>query len=414
LIDNNKILEVREILEPDDFYRNAHREIFSAIVELNEKSVKVDLITLTDELRKRNQLDSIGGASYLAGILDMTPTAANVEYYAGIVKEKAILRQISESATELITMVYGAEENLETILATFHKFSSELTEKSGLGKMVKKLEVSGVLDRIGSLRETPHRKINDAITGFLGKELIAVAGRPNFGKTSFVCGLLRHTALTEKRPAIYFGTAFSEERFKIRLLSSATNIPFNYLIKGKISAEQTPIVLAAQKELDAAPIYQLLEPETLNVMSVIAEAQRAKGKLGDLGIIVIENLQELKFPGKFRSRKEELDAIAAALTGLTDKLETPIIISCQINKTADEREDGRPTLADIKDTGTVGEKANKVFLLYRPVYYQNLTRGIREQIFPEPAEVMIVKGGPVITIPLYFNGPTYSWRDKDD
>ncbi len=413
LIDDKAISEVEEIIVPDDFYRDAHRKIFTAIVDLNNKSINVDLVTLTNELQKRDQLDATGGASYVVSLLESTPTAANIGYHAAIVKEKSVLRAVIQAATEIIAMTYGDEQELNAILAMFQKSSSELIEKSGIGKRAKKLEISSILSRIGSLRETPYRRINDAITGFLGKELIAVAGRPNFGKTSFVCGLLTYTAMVEKRPAIYFGTAFSKERFEIRLISSITGIPFNDLIRGNTPSEQAPKVLAAQKALEAAPIRHVIEPETLNVMSVIAEARRVKAELGDLGIIVIENLQELKFPGKFRSRKEELDAIAAALTDLTDKIETPIVLSCQIERRADEREDGIPTLGDIKDTGAVGEKAIKVFLLYRPVYYQNLKKGIETQESPEPAKVIIAKGGPVITISLYFDGRTYSWRDVD-
>lgn len=420
LIENSAILLAREILEPDDFYRDAHRKIFSCIADVYEKDVAVDLVTLTNELKVRDQLDAIGGASYIASLIDTTPTAENIKYYAAIVKEKAVLRKIIQAATELMTMAYGDGESPDAILATFQRFSSELIEKSGAGEKTEKLSVSGILDSIGSLREIPYRRINDAITGFLSKELIAVAGRPNFGKTSFVSGILTHTAVVEKRPAIYFGTAFSRERFKLRLLSSVTRIPFNNLIRGKISTEQIPEVLAAQKILDASPIYYLIEPERLNVMLVMAETQRIKSKLGDLGIIIIENLQELYFPigscsGKknWISRKEELDVIAAALTGLTDKVEAPIIISCQINKAADEREGGIPTIGDIKDTGAVGEKVIKVFLLHRPVYYQNLAKGVQEQTFPERAKVIIAKGGPAITIDLYFDGPTYSWRDID-
>lgn len=422
IIDNNVIPFIAGMLLPDDFYRTSHQEIFSAAINLYAKDKIVDLVILTNELKAKNKLDAVGGAYYIASLIDAVPTAENIKYHAGIVKDKAVLRKIILSATELIEVAHEENESPDAVLAMFQKFSGELIEKCGAvgrGK-TEKMKTLGILDCISNLRETPYSRINDAITGFLSKELIAVAGRPNFGKTSFVSGILLHIALNERKPAIYFGTAFSKERFKLRLLSSVSQIPFNDLIKGKISGEQVAIALEAEKKLDVSPIYYLIEPEKLNVISVIAEAQKIKNELGELGVIIIENLQELYLPSgsasskkNWISRKEELDIIAAALTGLTDKVETPIIVSCQINKDADEREDGIPTIGDIKDTGAVGEKAIKVFLLHRPVYYQNLAKGVQEQIFPERAKVIIAKGGPAITVELYFDGPTYSWRDID-
>jgi replicative DNA helicase len=410
IIDNSIIPKILEIIAAEDFYRDAHRQIFSAIIDLSKEG-EADIITVPEELQKRGQLENVGGASYLISLTDAVPSTINVVAHAEIIKEKSVLRQLINGATELASEAYDGR--LEVILPKLQKLSVRIIAKTDTGKSPKKLEMSGILKRIGSLRETPYHKLNEAITGFLEKEIIIVAGRPNFGKTSFNCGLLRHTAMIEKRPAIYFGTAFSEERFHVRLLSAETGVPFNDLIKGRVPKGQASKVLKAQKNLDKAPIYQMIEPEKMNILTIIAKTQKIKNDLGDLGIIVIENLQELTFPGISKIRKEELDAIASALTGLTDEIKTPIVISCQMNRTADEREDGRPTLGDIKDTGSVGEKAIKVFLLYRPVYYQNLKQGIRVQTFPELAEVIIAKGGPIITIPHLFNGPTYSWTDAD-
>ena len=412
LIDGSKITEVQAILTPDDFYREAHQKIFTAILELDSKSVNVDLVTLTDELRKKNQIDSIGGASYLAAILDITPTAENVEHHARIVKQKAILREIIKRGTELVVMAYEDGKDTDELLAEFQVVAQELIEKSATGKKMKRMKVSD-FQKLAGLRETPYKYLNNAIGGFLPKELICVGGNKGIGKTSFVSGLLTYTAMKEKMPAIYCGSATWEQRFKLQLLSNQSGVPFDVLIKGRACAKN---IVPAQKALDEAEIYYLIEPKEFNVITISAELKRLKREIGDLGIVIIENFQELRFPGKFRDNLEEQKRVATFLTGLTDELDAPVIISCQIGKETDKRENRRPMLSDLKDAGAIGEKATKVFLLYRRAFYnlETSVAGSEKQQRPEIGEVIIAKGGPPVIVPHYFDGATYRWWDKDD
>ncbi len=411
LLDNKAIPLVKETLFLERFYREAHRKIFNAILCVYEKDGIVDLVTLAEELTKREGLEEVGGVGYISSLIDSTPTAAAIKYHVKIVKEKAILRKIIQAAMQLQSAAYDAKEELKTILAMFQRFSAELIGESTDSEALGKLE-AGDLSRFLSLRETPFPSLNNMLGGFFGGELIIVGGRPGMGKTSFVSDLLKYTAMSEDRPVIYFGAETSKERFYLRLLSSACDIPFKDLGKARVQEAQADRVLSAQKKIDAAPIYSLVVPKKINVVSLISEVRAKKEEIGELGFVCVENLQELTWPEVFHKRKDEADTILSALNNLAMDINTPVVLSCQISRKAEEKEDTRPTLADLKETGAIEEKAAKVLLLWRPNYYAKSE--VQEKNSPEPGELIIAKGGPPMILPMEFCGYIYSWRDKTE
>lgn len=405
LIEREAICKVKEILSADSFYREAHKKIFIAISDLHQSDKEVDLVILAEELTKRGQMEEIGGVSYIDEILNCTPTATNADYYARIVKKKAVLRKLIGAATEIIQMVYEEREDLDLILAKSQKLFSDVLAQADGENMLGKLEIGqGDLKSHFSHRETPFEELNRLLGGFFGGELIVVGGRPGMGKTSFVLECLRHTAIKNQRPVIYFGSETTKQIIYSRLLSSICDVDIRDLRRGKIANGQK--LTAAHKEIDSAPIYLLAIKDKISAVLLVSQVRTLMKKIEDLGLVIVENIQQLIWPEKFKTRKEEVDVILEALKALAIETNAPIILSSQINREVDERENKRPLPSDLKETGRIEELADKILLIYRENYYAKSTANL-----PEQGEIIIAKGGPSEILPLKFYGAYLSWRN---
>lgn len=408
LLDNATIEKVREMLSETDFYKEAHKKIYLAILGLQEKNEPVDLVSLTEELKKRSELDMVGGAGYLATILNCVPTAANVEQYAKIVKDKSILRSLINAATQIV-QIGLAEGEVDLILAKSQKLFSDVLAKSGT--VIEDSRPKITLETLRThfcLRETPFKTLNKMIGGGFDRELVIIGGRAGIGKTPLVLEFLWHTAVEEQKPVIYFAVGTTLDKIYLRLLCSKCNISMTDFNRERINESQTKILMSTHKKINQAPIYITTAAKSFNVVSIPSAVRAYKRKVRELGLVIIENLQDLDWPEKTQGIKEKTDNILSMLKNLSLELNVSVIVSSQLSRQLEEREDKRPRLSDLKGSGSIEEKADKILLLHREAFY---TRS-KNSPEPEDGEIIIAKGGPPKTLAMKFYGDYLSWRER--
>ncbi len=418
LMDNACIPEIQSIISTDAFYGEAHRKIFAAILEIFNTGGLVDLVTLSEKLKTANQLEKIGGMAYLASLVDNTASAANVKYYAKIIKQKALLLQVINGCTEFMTMAYAGNVPMDEILGSIKIWEAELTNRlAGEDESGQKSVMTPErLDEFfSSCRPTPWEALNNLIVGIFNKQLFVVAARGGMGKTALQLSLLRHTAIAEGRPSFFAGAQVMLEMVYTRLLSAESEVPFNLIRAKRVKEEAHKLALmAAHKRIDAAPIEFHCTDTRINTVDLISRTSRFIDKhKGDIGLVSIENLQQLIWPGeKYRRdeknlRLEELDIITQALKSFGMKAKIPIVLSSQINRKAEEQEEKRPLLSHLQGSDKIEGITDVVLFPFRPKYYEKL----QDPPEWERAELMVMKGGTIASIPLDFSTTCFSWRE---
>ena len=417
LIENEAINRVMEILDADDFYRDAHRRIFNALINLSERDEPADLITLTNELRKIDQLDSIGGASYLASLIDSVPTAANIEYYARIVKEKAILRKLIQTSTEIITQSYEDRGDVEGFLDEAERSIFEISEKrvrpsfypireivkqsfTTIEKLFKKKEaVTGV--------PSGFKELDRMTAGFQPSDLIIIAGRPSMGKTAFCLDVAEYAAIGNKIPVAIFSLEMSKEQLVIRMLCSQANVEGTRLRTGYLNESDWPKLTIAAGNLSDAPIY-IDDTAALSALELRAKARRLKSEYG-LGMVIVDYLQLMRGRSRVESRQQEISEISRSLKALAKELTIPVIAVSQLSRKTEERTGNRPQLSDLRESGAIEQDADLILFIYRDEVYNrsedNPNRG--------KAEVIIGKqrNGPIGKIDLAFLDKFTTFKD---
>jgi len=408
LIENGAINKVMEILTVDDFYRDSHQRIFNALVDLSERDEPADLITLTNELRKSNQLDSIGGASYLASLIDSVPTAANIEYYAKIVKEKAILRKLIETSTDIITQSYEDRGDVEGFLDEAERAIFEISEKRvkpsfySIRDIVK--ESFKTLERLFEKKElvtgvpSGFKELDRLTAGFHASDLIIVAGRPSMGKTALCLNLAQYAAIEKRIPVAIFSLEMSKEQLVIRMLCSEAQVEGTRLRTGFLTESDWPKLTLAAGNLSDAPIF-IDDSAAISVLELRAKARRLKGDYG-LGMLIIDYLQLMKGRTRVESRQQEISEISRSLKALAKELNIPVIAVSQLSRKTEERQGMRPQLSDLRESGAIEQDADLILFLYRDEVYN------RSEDNPNKgkAEVIIGKqrNGPIGKIEMAF------------
>jgi len=361
ILEKESILNCIEILQPEDFYKNAHQIIYQCALDLFEKNQAVDLVTLTEELKKRKQLDEVGGASYLATLMGSVPTAANVIYYAKIVEEKAILRKLINHATQIVAMGYEEQEEARVILDKAENLIFEVSQqkirdffsplKDLLTESFEKIEdlyhsgnfITGV--------PSGFLKFDELTTGFQPSELVIVAGRPSMGKTAFCMNIAQYAAMQHKIPVAIFSLEMSKSQIVQRMLCSEARIDTHALRRGAMPEGDWPKLSMAAGRLSSAPIF-IDDSAGISPLEIKAKARRLKAK-HDLGLIVIDYLQLIQTGLKVENRQQEISQISRSLKGLARELNIPVIAVSQLSRAVEQRSVQRPRLSDLRESGAL-------------------------------------------------------------
>jgi replicative DNA helicase len=417
LIENEAINRVTEILDADDFYRDGHRKIFNALINLSERDEPADLITLTNELRKIDELDSIGGASYLASLIDSVPTAANIQYYARIVKEKAILRKLIQTSTEIITQSYEDRGDVEVFLDEAERAIFEISEKRvrpsfyPIREIVK--ESFATIEKLFKKKEavtgvpSGFKELDRMTAGFQPSDLIIIAGRPSMGKTAFCLDVAEYAAIDNKIPVAIFSLEMSKEQLVIRMLCSQAHVEGTRLRTGYLNESDWPKLTIAAGSLSESPIY-IDDTAALSVLELRAKARRLKSDHG-LGMVIVDYLQLMKGRARVESRQQEISEISRSLKALAKELNIPVVAVSQLSRKTEERTGNRPQLSDLRESGAIEQDADLILFIYRDEVYNrsedNPNRG--------KAEVIIGKqrNGPIGKIDLAFLDKFTTFKD---
>jgi len=406
LLEPEALSRILEILQEDDFYREGHRKIFSAMVALYQKGTPVDLITLTESLLTRQNLEGIGGASYLTSLADAIPSAVNIDVYARIVREKAILRRLINITTEIASKSYQFSGEVEDILDQAEKSIFEITAAKITPHIYPLSEViKDSFQTIEALYERKERisgvptgftKLDQMTSGFQPSDLIIIAGRPSMGKTAFALDIARNAATLAEIPAVIFSLEMSRQQLAIRMLCSEARVDSYKLRSGFIGERDWPRLTNAAGILSEAPIY-IDDSPALSVLQMRAKARRLKSEKG-LGLAVVDYLQLMSGRGGSDRREQEISEISRSLKALAKELNIPVVALSQLNRKVEDRTDRRPFMADLRESGAIEQDADVILFIYRDEMYDENSKQ------KGTAEIIIGKqrNGPVGKITLAF------------
>ena len=407
LIDEEVLIDVAEIVRPIDFYDKRHATIYGGIIRLFEKHSPVDLLTLTDELSKKNELDSVGGASYLSELTNHVPTAAHAKSYAEIVSQAAVRRRLIKASSDISELAFNEDLTVPELLG---QSEAELFGVSDNSLKNDLTSIEDILDQSferidelfrnkGQLRgiRTGYRDLDNITAGLQRSNLIILAARPAMGKTTLVTNLAYNVATIEKKPVLFFSLEMSKEQLIDRMLADAAGVDSWNIQTGNLSEEDFSKLSDAMGEMAEAPIY-IDDTPGITTLELRTKARRLAHD-GELGLIVIDYLQLLEPTTKTGNRVQEVSEISRSLKLIARELNVPVIALSQLSRQVESREDKRPQLADLRESGSIEQDADIVMFIYREAYYNPETE--RENI----TDLIIAKHrqGAVGTIELYFH-----------
>lgn len=408
LIDNATFNVVAAVLQPEAFFRDAHRRIFERMADLSERSQPIDFITLKEELARAGELDEVGGPAYLASLTDGVPRSTNAEYYAQIVKEKATLRALIYSANKILATAYEAEQEADLILDEAESSIFAVADdrvKAGFVPM--RTLVSESFPKIEKLF-THKSHITGVATGFADidrktrglqpGDMVIVAARPSMGKTSLVLNICQHVA-THGGVAGFFSLEMSKESLFMRMLASEARIDMHRLMSGQIGQREYGQITQALESLSEAQLF-IDDTAGISVLEMRAKARRLKAEHG-LNLLAIDYVQLMTGRGRFENRTLELASISRSLKGLAKELGVPIIVLSQLSRASEARSDKRPQLSDLRESGALEQDADVVALIFREEMYK---LGDEPSESDGIAEIIIAKqrNGPTGTVKLAF------------
>ena len=416
LIEKDAISYVSDILKTDSFYVDAHSTIFRVIQELFGKSQPIDLLTVTEELRKTGKLEEVGGAYYLSELTNKVASSANVEYHARIVIQKFIQRELIRISNDIIRDAYEDTTDVFDLLDTAEKRIYEITDKNlrnsiqGIGQLVSKsiLQIDGLINREDGLLEdsvpSGYLELDKMTSGWKATDLVIIAARPSMGKTAFVLNLARNAAVDFNMPVAIFSLEMGAVQLAKRLISLECEIDAQKVANGKMTDNEYSILRDKVEKLSSSPIYINDQP-AINVYELRAQCRRLQNAHG-IKMIIIDYLQLMSGGGdKGMNREQEISNISRSLKGLAKELNIPVIALSQLNRSVETRGgDKKPQLSDLRESGSIEQDADMVMFLYRPEYY-NLTEGSDGASLKGVSEIIIAKhrNGPVGSVELRFN-----------
>lgn len=413
LLDQDAALKATELLDDAMFYREGHRLLFRAMVALTERGDVIDPVTLRDELVKRGDLDRVGGMEYIGALIDVVPTAANLDYHARIVRDKALLRRLIEAATGIIQDIYEGRGSSGEVLdnAEHRVFQVAQLRRAEEFTRLKEL-IWPTMERIEQL-QSGHGAVTGVPTGFVDldrltagfqrADLVIVAGRPSMGKTAFILNVVQHAAIEHTVGVGIFSLEMSKDQLVQRLLCSEGLVDAQRLRRGQLRDDDYPKLARAAGLLGTAPIW-IDDSAVLTPLAVRSKARRLKAE-HDIGLLVVDYLQLMQGPTDTESRQQEISFISRSLKALAKELNIPVVALSQLSRAPDQRSgDHRPQLSDLRESGAIEQDADIVMFIYRQEMYDGPTDPKSGESIEGLAELIVGKqrNGPTGLVPLYF------------
>ena len=373
------LVESMEFLEPDDFYKHAHQIIYQDMVTLNDRDEAIDVVTITNILTEQNNLDDVGGMEYIADLAGSVPTAANVAYYAKIVKDKAILRRLIQTATNIVTNSYNTDDDVTTVLDDAERDIMNVAEnrtQSGF-KPIKEVlnNAFNEIDRLSQEGDavtglsTGYPELDKITTGLHSDELIILAARPAVGKTAFALNLAQNVGTKTDKTVAIFSLEMSAESLVNRMLCAEGSIDANHLRTGQLTEDEWQNLVVAMGSLSRANIY-MDDTAGIKMSEIRAKCRRLSKETGNLGLVVVDYLQLIE-GSNAENRQQEVSGISRQLKKLAKELHVPVIALSQLSRGVEQRQDKRPVLSDIRESGSIEQDADIVAFLYRDDYYRD-------------------------------------------
>jgi replicative DNA helicase len=404
MLDQEAVITASEILKLEDFYRENHRVLFESILDQNAKGEPVDLVTVAEALRAKGQLEKVGGITFIATIANAVPTASSIEYYSKIVAEKSLLRQLIKVSSGIAARGYDGNEEVLSLLDDAEKTIMEISQRQARGGFTSiRTILMETFDKIdflyrnkGNLTGVPtfFSDLDRMTSGWQPSDLIIIAARPSMGKTAFVLNMAQNAAVRQKVPVAVFSLEMSKSQLVQRMLCAEAMVDQQRVRTGNLLDTDWPKLAVAVGPLSEAPIF-IDDTVGITVAELRAKARRLKAEHG-LGMVVIDYIQLMTGSKKSESRQQEVAQISRALKGIARELNVPVIALSQLNRGVEQRQDKRPIMSDLLESGAIEADADVISFIYRDEYYNqdSSKKGI--------AEIIIAKhrNGPVGAIEL--------------
>ncbi len=408
LIQEKSLVNIVEVISPDDFYRDAHKTIFQAMLELFEKQEPHDLTTVVNRLQEKNQIEQAGGVSYISSLTDTIPFSGALVHHAKIIRKKSILRQLIRTSTEIATKCYEAQDDIDGLVEEAEKTIFEIAQSKNKQGFRSTAEiVPKAYERVKMLFNhkehitgvaTGYDELDKMTAGLQPSDLIILAGRPSMGKTALVMNMVQHAALVDKVPVAVFSLEMSMEQLVLRMLCSIGPVDSQRVRTGRLQDNDWTKLTRATEQLSAAKIF-IDDTAGMTVLEMRAKARRLKSE-HNIGMVVVDYLQLMQGRANVENRAQEISEISRSLKAMAKELDVPVIALSQLNRSLESRQDKRPQLSDLRESGAIEQDADVIAFIYRDEVYNksetNPNRGIAELIVGKQ------RNGPTGTVKLTF------------
>lgn len=406
LLDSEAIIKVVDLLEPEDFYLHAHQDIYRSIISLYERNIPIDLVTIKEDLKGRDQLDQVGGIPYLTNLLEAIPTSANARAHARLVREKSLARRLITAGAQIASRGYEEGEEIENLLGIAEDLIHGISDKKirpGIFSIKDILTdcfqiIEGLYEKKGKVSgvATGFRDLDAMTSGLQNQDLIIIAARPSMGKTSFCLNIALHVAVSENRPVLFFSLETAKEQLLLRMLCSQARVNSHHLRTGFLTERDWKKLIKAAGEISEAPIY-IDDSASPTVMEIRAKSRRLKKSKG-LGLVIVDYMQLIQGRARIENRQQEISEISRSLKGLAKELDCPLIALSQLSRAVESRTERRPILSDLRESGAIEQDGDLIAFIYRPEVYHPETEeaGIAEIIIGKQ------RNGPIGTLKLAF------------
>ena len=410
LLDRDALVDVTELLSPDDFYDLNYRDVYNVILDMTQRSKPVDMLTLSAELSDRGLLEKLGGQSFLAAIVDSTPTAANAEYHARIVRDKAVRRRLISAGNAITRMGYEEGKDLSELLEDAERLVFEVSKTRNESNFKSLAEVmKPTFDKIQEAFAREDNSLTGIDTGFFGINRLTsglqrgalniIAARPSMGKTALAMNIARNVAVKTKLPVLVFSLEMGAEQLAMRLLSAESRINLQDLFNGTFGNNDWRTLQEAASTLIEAPLY-IDDSSVLTTIEMKARSRRFKAKHGELGLIVVDYLQLMSASRTMDNKQNEVAEISRGLKAIARELEVPVIALSQLSRAVESRNEKTPQLSDLRDSGAIEQDADLVALLYRDSYYAKDQDARNDS--SASLDIAKNRNGPTDKVPLVF------------